>query len=93
MKKKSVIIIFIATAVLLLIPFIAMQIGTEVNWSIGDFLIAAFLLLATGFAIDFVVRRITRKRFRIIFVCAIVLILLVVWAELAVGLLENLLTS
>ena len=43
----------IATIVLI-IPLIAMQFTTEVNWDISDFIIAGLLLYGTGIIIDFI---------------------------------------
>lgn len=71
--------------VLLLIPFIGMQLTDEVNWSLADFIIAGSLLLATGLACEFVLRKIRSKAKRLAICGAILFVLLLVWAELAVG--------
>lgn len=85
MKNTRVIIILITVAVLLLIPFIAMQFTAEVNWSLFDFIIAAVLLLGSGLLIEFVLRTIKSKQSRIILCIVILLALFLIWAELAVG--------
>ena len=85
MKNKRLIIIILTTAVLLLIPFIAMQFTEEVNWTLSDFLIAGALLIGTGLLIDLAIRKIKNIWYRIAISIAILLVLLLVWAELAVG--------
>jgi peptidoglycan/LPS O-acetylase OafA/YrhL len=72
-------------AILLLIPFAAMQFTKEVNWGWQDFLIAAVLLFSTFLACEWVVTRMKNKRYRILLVSLILLMLLLIWAELAVG--------
>lgn len=84
-KINRFLIIFLIVGTLLLIPLLAMQFSPEVVWTASDFIIAGILLLFTGFAIELVLRTIQKKKKRIIF-CGIILALLVmVWAELAVG--------
>jgi len=87
MKKtnKRPIIIVTITTILLLIPLIAMQFSNEVNWKLSDFIIAGALLLGTGFLIDFFLRRIKNVKYRFVIVLALLVVLLLVWAELAVG--------
>lgn len=70
---------------LLLIPLIAMQFTEEVNWSPGDFVVMGGLLFGTGLMIDLVLRKV-KGTFPRIAICGLVLfVLLLVWAELAVG--------
>jgi len=85
MKNKRPIIIVLTTVILLLIPFIAMQFTEEVNWTLSDFLVAGALLIGTGLLIDFAIRKIKNIWYRIAISIAILLVLLLVWAELAVG--------
>lgn len=71
---------------LLLIPLIAMQFTDEVNWDFFDFIVATVLLLGTGLVCELVLRTVRSTKNRIL-LCGIVLVILfLVWAELAVGL-------
>ena len=79
-------LMFLAIPLLLAIPFIAMQFTTAVNWSLGDFLVAALLLVLTVCAIAFVFKKISATVWQIGFCIVIVITLLFVWAQLAVGL-------
>jgi len=85
MKNKRPIKYIISTVFLLLIPLIAMQFTNQVNWTPSDFIVAAILLLSTGFAIDFVIKKVLTKKYRITLSAIIIVMLLLVWAELAVG--------
>jgi peptidoglycan/LPS O-acetylase OafA/YrhL len=85
-ENKRLTAIVLAVALLLLIPFVAMRFSNEVKWSWFDFLIAGFLLLGTGLACEFVLRKVRRLEYRIAVVAVILFALFIVWAELAVGL-------
>ena len=84
-KNKRLIGILFFVLLLLLIPFIAMQFTTEVNWSVMDFTAAAVLLFGTGLACEFVLRKIRKTSYRILICAVIVLLLILIWLELAVG--------
>lgn len=71
--------------VILSIPLIAMQFTKEVNWTISDFLVMGILLFATVFTIDFVLKKFKTLKSRLILILGIVVLLALVWAELAVG--------
>lgn len=70
---------------LLLIPLIAMQITTEVNWSGMDFLIAGLLLLTTGLFIFFLANQSLPRILRLLAISVVLIIALLLWVELAVG--------
>lgn len=76
----------LATAALLLLPLLAMQVTDEVSWGWGDFLAAGVLLFGTGTAIVLVRRHFGPSLARTAVVAAIVLAAVLLWAELAVGL-------
>lgn len=78
--------IIVAVAILLLIPFLAMQFTGEVNWSHTDFVLAAVLLFGTGLMCELVLRLVTKFEYRIALCAAVLLALALVWIELAVGL-------
>ena len=85
MTNKRLFIVILISAILLLIPLIAMQFTDEVNWTLSDFIVAGVLLLCTGIACDFVIRKINNKKFRVAACITILIVFLLVWAELAVG--------
>jgi hypothetical protein len=84
-QNKRLIGIVLTVAFLLLIPFLAMQFTGEVNWSSFDFVVAGVLLLGTGLLCELVLRLVKKTEHRLIIVGFILLALLLVWAELAVG--------
>lgn len=76
----------IATALILLIPLVAMQFTAEVNWSLSDFVVMGALIFCTGLAFEVVMSRGGNIAYRIAFGLAIPLTLFLIWANLAVGL-------
>lgn len=70
---------------LLLLPAIAMQFSPEVNWGPGDFLFAAVLLGGLGFGVEWIMRRINAQTFRIAGIGILLLTVMLIWAEAAVG--------
>ena len=85
MQNKRLIIIVFATALLLLIPLIAMQFTSEVNWTLSDFIVGGALLVGTGLVFDLILRKIKNINYRIFISIALLMVLLFIWAELAVG--------
>ena len=84
--KNTRLITILSIVALLLLPLIAMQYTTEVNWSGFDFVVAATLLLGTGLTLELILRKVTEKRHRISLSMALLVLFLLIWAELAVGL-------
>ena len=85
-QKQRSIAIYSMAAVLLAIPFIAMKFTQEVNWSGFDFLIAGILLFSTAFIMNLVLNKVKTNGKRMFLVLVILLVLFLIWAELAVGL-------
>ena len=85
MHKKRFIGIAVAVAFLLLIPFVAMQFTEEVKWTLPDFVVAGILLLGTGLLCEYVLRKVKKTGYRIAIIVSILAALLLIWAELAVG--------
>lgn len=79
--------IIVGTALILAIPAVAMQFTQEVNWGPGDFLVAAALLLATGFAFEWAKMRLRQPSHRLLAGASLLSVLALVWAHLAVGIL------
>jgi hypothetical protein len=72
-------------ALLLFVPFVAMQFTREVDWDLFDFAIAALLLSGTGLLIELVLRKVKTAPARLVLCGVVLLVLFLVWAELAVG--------
>ena len=87
MKNKRLINVLLTTAILLLIPLIAMQFTDAVNWTLSDFIVAATLLLGTGLMCELVLRNINKLKYRIAICGAFLFALIMIWVELAVGIL------
>lgn len=85
MQNKRLAGILLTAAFLLLIPLIAMQFTDEVKWSAADFAVAGVLLFGTGLACELIIRKVRKIEYRIVVCAAILVMLLIVWAELAVG--------
>ena len=86
--RRSLGAVVVVTALLLLVPLVAMQFTSEVAWGLLDFMLAAALLLGAGTAIVLASRWVERPVARRVAIAAIVLVTVLVWAELAVGLLH-----
>jgi hypothetical protein len=80
-QNKRLLGILLTTGLLLLIPLVA-----RFPWSRFDFILTGVLLLATGLICEVVLRRVTKIEYRIAICAAILLALLLIWIELAVGL-------
>ena len=85
MENNRLIRMTTIVALLLLIPFIAMQFTDEVNWALADFAIAAVLLFATGLLLEWSIRKVSKMEHRVFIGIAILAGFLLLWAELAVG--------
>lgn len=86
LQSKRLITILLSTAFLLCIPLIAMQFTTEVQWSLFDFAVAGGLLSGAGLGLELAIRKTAKLPYRVVACFAVVLMLLLVWIELAVGL-------
>lgn len=76
-------------ALLLSIPLVAMQFTEEVKWTLFDFIVAGVLLSCTGFALEFMFKKIKNTKHRILAFALILIILFLVWIELAVGIFDS----
>lgn len=85
LQDKRLTGIVLTVVFLLLIPFVAMQFTDQVKWTLLDFVVAGFLLLSTGLMCELIMRKVKKLQYRILICGVILLALLLVWIELAVG--------
>jgi len=88
LRKRVPVILFI-TVLLLMIPLIGMQFTSGINWSVLDFLIAGFLLFGTGMLIELILGKTKNAITRLALILIVIILFLLIWAELAVGLLGS----
>lgn len=93
MKNKRLIIIVVVAIGLLFIPFIGTLFDTGIQWKPSDFFVAAAFLLGVGLAIELVVRKVTKKKHRIILIGTILIISILIWCELAVGIVDTIISG
>jgi len=70
---------------ILLIPFIAMQLTNEVNWSLFDFIIMGAMLTITGLLGEIIFKKVKKYKHTVALYVVVAIIFLLIWAELAVG--------
>ena len=85
MKNIRLVGIIVTVALILLILLIAMQFTDEVNWNLLDFVVAGALLLGTGLMCELAIRKTNKIKYRIAICVALLVVVLLIWAELAVG--------
>jgi hypothetical protein len=82
---RSAIGVALAAAFILLLPLLAMQITDEVVWDLADFAVAGALLVGTGLMYALAARKAGHIAYRAAVGVALAAALLLVWINLAVG--------
>lgn len=89
MPNKILLRLALVVAALLMVPLVAMQFSAEVRWGPGDFLVAGALLFGTGLAYELAARKVGALAYRCAAGLALAGALLVVWVNLAVGIIGS----
>jgi hypothetical protein len=76
--------IALVVALILMVPLVAMRFTDEVQWGALDFAVMGILLFATGLVLDLIVRKVRSTSARIALSLVTIGVLFVIWAELAV---------
>lgn len=79
----------LGTLLLLMVPLVAMQFTDEVNWSVFDFIVMGALLFGTGVVFVLAMRVAKQIVYRVAMGLAIGTTFLMIWANLAVGLIGS----
>ena len=89
MLNKRIKIMILAIVSLLLIPLIAMQFTSEVNWSLGDFIFMGVLLSSIAIMYEIGARVSSNTAYRTGFGLALLAGFLIIWINLAVGIIGS----
>lgn len=88
-RNKVLVRTALATAFALLLPLLAMQFSDEVVWDVTDFAVAGFLLFGAGLTYELIARKGGNFAYRAAVGVAVAAALLLVWMNLAVGIIGN----
>ena len=86
---RSAVGIVLAAAFILLLPLLAMQFTDELVWDLADFAVAGALLVGTGLMYELAARKAGNIAYRAAVGVALAAALLLVWINLAVGIIGN----
>lgn len=85
MKLSNIFRPIVGTMLILLVPLIAMLFVDEMKWNLFDFLVLGILVFSTGLIYELVATRVNSK-YKVAVGILLVTAMLLVFAELAVGL-------
>lgn len=83
--RKRVVVWPVVAALILLVPLVAMQFTDQVNWDLTDFIAIGALLFGTGLTYELVSRKMRNTTHRVVLAMVLVLAMLLIWVDLAVG--------
>lgn len=75
--------VVVFTAVMLMIPLIAMRFDNGADWTSFDFIVAGLLIAVASFVMDVVIRG--QNKYKVLISFMIFLGFVVLWAQLSVG--------
>lgn len=88
-RNRSRILAWGGAAVMLLIPFVAMQFTREVNWTLSDFVFAGLLIGGIGGAFELAARASRSRAYRLGAGLALLATFLLIWFNAAVGIIGD----
>ena len=90
MRNKNISYVALATVLILLIPLIAMQFTSEVNWTLFDFVFAGTLIFGTGCLFELARRRAAGNgAYKIAAALALAAAFFLIWINGAVGIIGS----
>lgn len=89
MQHKDIASVFVVTTGILMIPLVAMQFTSEVDWKLFDFIVIGTLLIGTGLLIVLAGKKIKSTNHRVAAIIALLVTLLLIWIHLAVGIVDT----
>ncbi len=87
--RRQMICVALATTSILIIPMVAMLFTSKVNWSVFDFIVMGILLFGTGLTYELISRLSNRIAYRAAVGIAVLTGFLLIWINLAVGIIGS----
>ena len=87
-SSKQIKVVLMTVGLFLSLIFVAMQFSGEINWSIMDFVIMGTLLSTAGLVATYLWVKFADSKYRIVFILLVLLAVLLIWAEIAVGIFD-----
>lgn len=87
--SQSVLRVALVTVLILMVPMVAMQFTSEVDWGIFDFIVMGALIFGTGFLYVLVTRSAINIAYKVAMGLALGTTLFMTWANLGVGLIGS----
>lgn len=85
MQSKHILRPALITALVLMIPAVAMRLTSEVDWGADDFIVMGVLIFSTCLAYELITRRSSSAAYRLAVGIGVLTALLLIWVNLAVG--------
>lgn len=84
-SKKRTTYLLIFGLIILLVPLIGMQLSSEINWGLLDFIVAGILIIVLILVLELIFRKVQSNKKRLWLVILIGILFIMIWVELAVG--------
>jgi len=84
-SKKSPTYLLIFGLIILLVPLIGMQLSSEINWGLFDFIVAGILIIVLILVLELIFRKVQSNKKKLWLVILIGILFIMIWVELAVG--------
>ena len=84
-SKKRTTYLLIFGLIILLVPLIGMQLSSEINWGLFDFIVAGILIIVLILVLELIFRKVKSNKKRLWLVVLIGVVFIMIWVELAVG--------
>lgn len=87
-RYKNIVRVAVGTLTILAIPLAAMQLSSDVTWSLSDFVVAGTLLFGTGLLYELLTSKAQTRKQRVLTGVVLLGLLSVIWIQLAVGIFD-----
>ena len=84
-SKKRTTYLLIFGLIILLVPLVGMQLSSEINWGLLDFIVAGILIIVLILVLELIFRKVQSNKKRLWLVILIGILFIMIWVELSVG--------